>query len=96
MINNKMKAKWERDRQRREKVKEGEGRRKALKGLVRSEMVSEEVRRKAEKELAMGMARDSGANRVRNRCILSGRGRGVGRHMRVSRINLFYAICHIS
>jgi small subunit ribosomal protein S14 len=82
-----MKAKWERDRQRRVVVQEYEGRRKALKGLIKNEIISEEVRICAKEELEK-LPRDSSAVRVRNRCVVSGRGRGVYRKLKVSRIVL--------
>lgn len=80
-----MKAKWERDRERRALVLAYEEERKALKGLVKSGLVSEAIREAAYKEL-QDLPRDSAAVRTRNRCILSGRSRGVSRWFRASRI----------
>ncbi len=77
----------EKNNRRKKLVARHAARRNALKATATNENLSLEERFKARLKLAE-MPRNSAANRVRNRCEVSGRPRGYYRKMRISRIAL--------
>ena len=81
------KSSIEKNNRRRRMVKQFAGKRAELKRVANDESVSLEERFQARLKLAE-MPRNSSAVRIRNRCELTGRPRGVYRKLRVSRIAL--------
>lgn len=77
----------EKNNRRKKLVAQYAARRDALKAAAMDENLSLEERFKARLKLAE-LPRNSAANRVRNRCEVSGRPRGYYRKMRISRIAL--------
>jgi len=77
----------EKNRRRAKLVQRYAAKRARLKALARDESVSAEERFNARLKLA-AMPRDGSAVRIRNRCELTGRPRGVYRKFKVSRIAL--------
>lgn len=65
-----------RDKRRRKCVAQYEGERLRLRAIVKNKLLPEVVQEKARKELA-SHPRDAFISRVRKRCVLTGRGRGV-------------------
>ena len=65
-----------RDQHRRKCVAEYEADRLRLRAIVKNKLLPEVVQQKARKELA-SQPRNASITRVRNRCVLTGRGRGV-------------------
>jgi len=82
-----MKAKLERDRQKRQMVLKYEKNRQELKATVLDITKSETVRKKALKRLQK-LPRNSATSRIKNRCILTGRSAAVYRIFKLSRIAL--------
>ena len=82
-----MKSRILKDKNRRKLVCSFEQERLVLKSIVRDERLSETVRWRAGLKLSR-LPRNSSRVRVRNRCILTGRPRGVYRQFKVSRIVL--------
>ncbi|MBY0501430.1 MAG: 30S ribosomal protein S14 [Alphaproteobacteria bacterium] len=68
-------------------VKQYAGRRTRLKDIANDELLPPEERFKARLKLAE-LPRNSAPSRVRSRCLLSGRARGVYRKFKLSRIAL--------
>ncbi|MDR0555667.1 MAG: 30S ribosomal protein S14 [Holosporaceae bacterium] len=66
-------------------VSANKGRRGVLKGIVYNRTLPPEDRFAAQLKLA-AMPRNSSATRIRNRCIITGRSRGVYRKFNLSRI----------
>ena len=77
----------ERNEKRRRLVAEYADRRAALKAAEKGESLPQEERYAARLKLAK-LPRNSSPNRVRNRCLLTGRGRSVYRKFKISRIKL--------
>ena len=65
-----------RDKARRKCVAKHARERLQLKAIVKNKLLSEIVQRKAKEQLA-NQPRDASVTRVRNRCVMTGRGRGV-------------------
>ena len=57
-----------------------------LRSITRCDVLPDEVRQKASTELAETLPRDSSITRVRNRCMLTGRPRGILSQFRLSRM----------
>lgn len=74
-----------RDRRRRETVAEFEKERLHLRAILRNKILPEIVQRRASAELARH-PRDASVTRVRNRCVQTGRGRGVVGEFGLSRM----------
>ena len=74
-----------RDRKRRALVEKYAGRRKELKTLLSQRNLPQEERQALQKKLN-ALPRDSVKCRVTNRCLLTGRSRGVSKTFRISRI----------
>jgi small subunit ribosomal protein S14 len=81
------KSSIEKNKRRMELVKQYAGRRRRLKTIANNETLTMEERFEARLKLAE-LPRNSAANRVRNRCEVSGRPRGYTRKMKMSRIAL--------
>jgi len=81
------KSSIEKNNRRRRMVKQFAGKRAELKRVANDESVSLEERFQARLKLAE-LPRNSSAVRVRNRCEVTGRPRGVYRKLRISRIAL--------
>jgi small subunit ribosomal protein S14 len=77
----------EKNKRRRRLVEQTKGKRAELKAIVMNRNTSFEDRFEAQVKLAE-LPRNSAANRIRNRCELSGRPRGFYRKMKLSRIAL--------
>lgn len=77
----------EKDLRRRRLVEKYSAKRLALKAIINDENMPQEERFAARLKLAE-LPRDSSATRVRNRCELTGRPRGVYRKLKLSRIGL--------
>ncbi len=71
----------------RKKVEAWKNRRSKLKALIMNREASPEERFAAQLKLA-AMPRTSSATRIRNRCMITGRARGVYRKFNISRIML--------
>lgn len=82
-----MKAKLYRDFQKRQLVQKHFKKRQLLKAIIKNTTLDLESRQKAWLELEK-LPRDSSKTRVRNRCQITGRGRGIYRKFRFSRIIL--------
>lgn len=74
-----------RDKHRRETVAKFEKDRLHLRAILRNQILPEVVQRKASADLA-GHPRDASVTRVRNRCVQTGRGRGVVKQFGLSRM----------
>ncbi|MDJ0948209.1 MAG: 30S ribosomal protein S14 [Alphaproteobacteria bacterium] len=77
----------ERDQKRRKLARQYKARREALKAVASDRALPPEERFSARLKLAE-LPRNSSPVRIRNRCALSGRPRGVYRHFQLSRIAL--------
>jgi small subunit ribosomal protein S14 len=82
-----MKAQIERDLKRRDSVKKYEKYRMRLKKIIRNKMFSVKERQIAQ-DILDSLPRDSSKIRVHNRCLLTGRPKGVHRNFGLSRIKL--------
>jgi small subunit ribosomal protein S14 len=82
-----MKAQIERDLKRRDYVKKYEKYRMRLKKIIRNKMFSVKERQIAQ-DILDSLPRDSSKIRVHNRCLLTGRPKGVYRNFGLSRIKL--------
>lgn len=80
-----MKAKLAQDKKKRNLVKKFEKERKNYKSIYSNESLNNQIRIQALKNL-QSLPRNSSSTRVKNRCILSGRSRGVQRDFKMSRI----------
>ena len=80
-----MKGSNRRDLRRRQLCADFEVSRKLLKACVLDQHLPDLLRQQAADKLAR-QARDASRTRVRNRCVVTGRGRGVLRHFRISRL----------
>ena len=78
-----------RDQKRREMFAEYEQKRGRLRMLSKCDILPSAVRKQAAAELAE-LPKDSSITRVRNRCVLTDRGRGVIGRFRISRIMFKY------
>ena len=74
-----------RDKHRRKCVAQYEGERLRLRAIVKNKLLPEVVQEKAKKDLA-SQPRDASITRVRNRCVMTGRGRGVLREYGLCRM----------
>ena len=79
-----MKAKLEQDRKRRKIFKSFENERKLLKSIIQNNTLKDEDRLEALTKL-QNLPRNSSSTRVKNRCPLTGRSRGVQRDFKLSR-----------
>ncbi len=77
----------ERNENRKRLVKRYQAKRAELKAIARNTSTSPEERFSAQLKLA-ALPRNSAAVRIRNRCLLTGRSRGVYRKFNISRIAL--------
>ena len=77
----------EREKRRERIVKRYAARRAQLKELIRSPKTSPEERQAAQAKLQQ-MPRDAAASRLRNRCQITGRSRGVYRKFGLSRVKI--------
>ena len=82
-----MKAQIERDLKRRNSVKKYEKYRMRLKKIIRNKMFSVNERQIAQ-DILDSLPRDSSKIRVHNRCLLTGRPKGVYRDFGLSRVKL--------
>ena len=82
-----MKAQIERDLKRRNSVKKYEKYRMRLKKIIRNKMFSVKERQIAQ-DILDSLPRDSSKIRVHNRCLLTGRPKGVYRDFGLSRVKL--------
>ena len=82
-----MKSLIEKDKKRRKLFKKYENKRRQLKAIIYNKEVSEKERNKAQKTLAK-LPKNSSKVRIKNRCVLTGRSRGVYRYFKLSRIKL--------
>jgi len=82
-----MKAQIERDLKRRDYVKKYEKYRMRLKKIIRNKMFSVKERQIAQ-DILDSLPRDSSKIRVHNRCLLTGRPKGVYKNFGLSRIKL--------
>jgi small subunit ribosomal protein S14 len=82
-----MKAKLERDRQKRKLVQKYEKIRQELKAKASDLTLPEDIRRNALQRL-QALPRNSASSRIKNRCILTGRRAAVYRIFKLSRIAL--------
>lgn len=78
----------QRDHLRRIVVAEHEAERNLYKAITHDQSVALEQRLQVQRLFETVMPRDAAANRVKNRCVLTGRSRSVHRFARVSRIML--------
>jgi len=74
-----------RDKKRRYLFKKYETLRIILKGVIYNQKLPEDIRYKAQLELA-SLPKDSSKIRIRNRCVLTGRSRGNYRLFKINRI----------
>ena len=74
-----------RDQRRRECVARHEGDRLRLKAILKNRILPEHLQSRARQDLS-AQPRDACISRVRNRCVLTGRGRGVVRDYRLNRM----------
>ena len=74
-----------RDKYRRKCVAEHEGERLRLRAIVKNKLLPEVIQMKARQDLA-SQERDASITRVRNRCVLTGRARGVVREYGLCRM----------
>ena len=74
-----------RDKKRRKMVSEYEFEKIRLKAIVKNKLLPEIVQKKAKEDLALH-PKDSSIARVRNRCVLTGRPRGVMREYGLCRM----------
>lgn len=77
----------ERDKKRRKLVAKYETKRLRLKSIVYDTSLPQEIRWNASLQLAK-LPRNSSKVRIRNRCVITGRPRGVYRQFKISRIML--------
>ena len=77
----------EREKRREKLVKQHAAKRAKLKEIIRSPKSTDDEREEAQRKLAL-MPRDSSASRVRNRCAITGRSRGVYRKFGLARQKL--------
>jgi small subunit ribosomal protein S14 len=77
----------EREKRRAGIVKKYAGKRAKLKELIRSPKTSREARAAAQAEL-QAQPRDASRSRLRNRCAITGRSRGVYRKFGLSRVKI--------
>ena len=82
-----MRAKIERDLKRRKLVAKFNRKRTALKKILSDKSISSEMRMIAQDALEK-LPRDSSPVRLTNRCMLTGRPRGVSRYFGISRIKM--------
>jgi small subunit ribosomal protein S14 len=77
----------EREKRREKLVKQHAAKRAKLKEIIRDPKSTDEEREQAQRKLQL-MPRDSSASRVRNRCAITGRPRGVYRKFGLARTKL--------
>ena len=77
----------ERERRRAKLVKKYAAKRAQLKELIRSPRTSPEKRAEAQAKL-QSQPRDASASRIRNRCAITGRSRGVYRKFGLARVKI--------
>ncbi len=82
-----MKARILKDKKKRKLVCKYERKRLVFKSIVRDEKLPDMVRWRASLKLAR-LPKSSSKVRIRNRCVVTGRPRGVYRHSRISRVVL--------
>jgi|TARA_B100000401_G_C52690175_1_gene664067 small subunit ribosomal protein S14 len=82
-----MKSLIEKDKKRRKLFKKYESKRRELKAIIYNKENSMELRNKAQIALSK-LPKDSSKIRIKNRCVLTGRSKGVFRYFKLSRIQL--------
>ena len=82
-----MKSLIEKDKKRRKLFKKSESKRRELKAIIYNKENSMELRNKAQIALSK-LPKDSSKIRIKNRCVLTGRSKGVFRYFKLSRIQL--------
>jgi len=82
-----MKSLIEKDKRRRKLFKKYENKRRELKAVIYNKENSMELRNKAQIALSK-LPKDSSKIRIKNRCVLTGRSKGVFRYFKLSRIQL--------
>jgi small subunit ribosomal protein S14 len=75
------------DKERRKVYKTYKNKRLTLRRIIHNRKLSKIIRWTASKELS-NMTRNGSKTRIRNRCVLTGRGRAISRLFRVSRIKI--------
>jgi small subunit ribosomal protein S14 len=82
-----MKSLIEKDKKRRKLFKKYEKKRRQLKAIIYNKETSSELRSEAQYKLSK-LPKDSSRIRIKNRCVLTGRSKGVFRYFKLSRIQL--------
>lgn len=82
-----MKSLIEKDKKRRKLFKKYESKRRELKAIIYNKENSMELRNKAQIALPK-LPKNSSKIRIKNRCVLTGRSKGVFRYFKLSRIQL--------
>ncbi len=82
-----MKSLIEKDKKRRKLFKKYESKRRELKAIIYNKENSMELRNKAQIALSQ-LPKNSSKIRIKNRCVLTGRSKGVFRYFKLSRIQL--------
>ena len=82
-----MKSLIEKDKKRRKLFKKYEKKRRELKAIIYNKDTSSELRSEAQYKLSK-LPKDSSKIRIKNRCVLTGRSKGVFRYFKLSRIQL--------
>jgi small subunit ribosomal protein S14 len=82
-----MKSLIEKDKKRRKLFKKYESKRRELKAIIYNKENSMELRNKAQIALSK-LPKNSSKIRIKNRCVLTGRSKGVFRYFKLSRIQL--------
>mgnify|MGYP003954327117 CR=1 FL=1 len=80
-----MKASFIKDQKIRNKIKKNELSRQFLKSIVRTENLNLNIRRLA--QIKLDSNKNRSITRVRNRCVLSYRGRRIEKNLKISRMN---------
>ena len=82
-----MKSLIEKDKKRRKLFKKYEEKRRELKAIIYNKDTPSELRSEAQYKLSK-LPKDSSKIRIKNRCVLTGRSKGVFRYFKLSRIQL--------
>ena len=82
-----MKSLVERDKKRRILYKQFEPKRRVLKSIIYNHGISNEQRSEAQSALCK-LPRNSSRTRIKNRCVVTGRSKGVYKYFKISRIQL--------
>ena len=82
-----MKSLIEKDKKRRKLFKKYEKKRRELKAIIYNKDTSSELRSETQYKLSK-LPKDSSKIRIKNRCVLTGRSKGVFRYFKLSRMQL--------